>query len=64
LGRERVVVALPLKDGPRRLKAPDAIGDPWAFALIDPATGTLVGREGITVNRMLDARWAGDTRRL
>jgi hypothetical protein len=63
-GRERVVVALPFLNGPRRVRAPSSIGDPWRFCLYDPGTHTLVGREGITVTRMLDARWVGDTRRL
>jgi hypothetical protein len=63
LGRERVVVALPLTGGPRTLAPHRLVTDPWGFALFDPASRTYIGRPGVTVARMLDARWAGDTRR-
>jgi hypothetical protein len=62
-GRERVVVALPLKNGPRAIARHRLITDPWSFALFDPVSRTHVGRPGVTVARLLDARWTGDTRR-
>jgi hypothetical protein len=43
------------------LRKPDTIVDTWGFYLMDPATKTVVGREGVSVQRCLTARWTEDT---
>ena len=62
-GRQRVVYALPTDDGPRAVRRASVVVDPWGFRLVDPA-GNLVGRNGVWINRILNARWTEDTRRL
>ena len=57
LGRRRVLFALPLENGPVQLVAPVVIH------VADPS-GTLIGKPGVRVSRMLTARWTEDTRRL
>jgi hypothetical protein len=43
------------------LRKPTTIVDTWGFRLMDPATGTIVGREGVSVQRCLFARHTEDT---
>jgi hypothetical protein len=62
-GRERVVFALPLENGPVQLVAPAVVRDDQAGYLADPS-GTLIGMPGVRVQRMVSARWVEDTRRL
>jgi hypothetical protein len=62
-GRARIVSALPLKDGPRQLRAPLVVQAPDLSYLADPQ-GNVLGAPGVWVSRMLSARWVGDTRRL
>lgn len=65
LGRARVLTALRLGEWGNTqwhwLKRPTTIVDTWGFALMDPATQTVVGREGVSVQRCLTARWTEDT---
>lgn len=63
LGRERVVSALRLNDGPQQILPDKVLVDPWGFLLADP-DGNVVGRPGVIINRILSARWVHDTRRL
>lgn len=63
LGRERVVAAVKMGDGPRRLEPDRCIVDCWGFYLADPG-GNVVGKRGIVVDRILSASWSHDTRRL
>lgn len=62
-GRERVLFALPLDPGPQLLEPPTLVRDGGPAYLADPQQG-VVGEPAIWVNRMLKARWVGDTRRL
>jgi hypothetical protein len=65
LSRGRVVSALRLGEfgnsQTRHVRKPTTIVDTWGFSLVDPTNGTIVGRPGISVQRMLTARWVEDT---
>ena|SRR5215475_3180455 len=65
LDRGRVMSALALGEIGNsqwhHLRPPTTIVDTWGFYLMDPVTQTVVGREGISVQRCLTARWAEDT---
>jgi hypothetical protein len=65
LGRGRVMSALRLGEYGNSqwhyLKAPVTIVDTWGFNLMDPVTKTVVGRDGVSVQRCLTARWVEDT---
>ena len=63
LGRQRLVSALPLADGPVTLEPAEVVHDADLAYLADP-DGTLIGVPGVRVARLLDARWVLDTRRL
>lgn len=67
LARARVVSALRLGEWGNtqwhHLKKPTTIVDTWGFFLIDPVTRTVVGREGISVQRCLTAAYSEDMRR-
>lgn len=61
-GRSRLVGALPTNgSGPVRLKPPTVLHDEDGAYVAD-ADGNLIGRAGITVSRMLSARWTENTR--
>lgn len=63
-GRARVVSALPTGGlGPLPVRPPAVVHDPACAYLGDP-DGALIGVAGLTVHRMLTARWVEDTRRL
>lgn len=65
LGRGRVLTALRLGEWGNtqwhHLRKPTTVVDTWGFYLMDPATKTIVGREGVSVERCLTARWTEDT---
>jgi hypothetical protein len=65
LGRGRIMSALRLGEPGNsqwhHLRTPTGIVDTWGFYLMDPATKTVVGKEGISVQRCLTARWTEDT---
>lgn len=65
LGRGRVMTALRLGEWGNTqwhwLKRPTTIVDTWGFGLVDPATQTIVGMPGVSVQRCLTARWTEDT---
>lgn len=63
IGRDRVVAALPLGDGPRLLVEPTVIVDAHGGYVVDAAGGWL-GRSPVWVSRMLSARFVDDTRRI
>ena len=58
-----MVAALPLNDGPRRLRPDRVIHDSSNAMLADP-DGNVIGMPGLVVTRMLDAMKVKDTRRL
>jgi len=43
---------------------PRLVVDAWGFCLSDPTDGSIVGRQGVIVSRILSAQWTHDTRRL
>ena len=65
LGRGRIQSALRLGEWGNtqwhHLRKPTTVVDTWGFYLMDPATRTVVGREGVSVERCLTARWTEDT---
>lgn len=61
-GRSRIVFALPTKGGPAELHPRRVVHDHDGFFLADP-DGSLIGKEGVRVARMLGGRWTQDTRR-
>jgi hypothetical protein len=63
-GRERVVSAVRLNDGPRLLDPARVLVDPWGFRLADPTDGSILGKPALWVQRMLSAGHAAATRRL
>jgi hypothetical protein len=63
LGRNRLVAALPLRDGPVTLVSPSVFVAPDGSYLADP-DDALLGNPGIKVDRLLAARRTLDTRRL
>jgi hypothetical protein len=63
-GRRRLLTALPLmRDGPRQLRPNELLRDAWGCSLADP-DGNVLGKPGVYVPRLLNARWVDDTRRL
>lgn len=62
-GRQRIVSALPLKDGPQLILPDRMVNDTWGFALSD-LSGNILGKPAVVVHRMLRARWTEDTRRV
>ena len=64
-GRGRMVAALPLnKDGPVQVAGPEVLEGICDAFVVDPQ-GNYIGHSNpIWVNRILDARWVEDTRRL
>lgn len=62
LGRNRVVSALPLQDGPRQLVAPQVVHAPDLSYLADPQ-GNLLGVPGVRVSRIITATRTAGTRR-
>lgn len=63
LGRERVLMALPLDPGPQLLEPDELVRDSGAAYLAD-TSGAVIGGGPVRVSRMLSARLVGDTRRL
>ena len=63
LGRERLIAALPLGNGPGMLLKHNVVHDQDGMYLADP-DGNLIGFAGVWVSRMLTTRWTEDTRRL
>jgi hypothetical protein len=63
LGRRRVLMTLPLKNGPQYLRFPKVTEDSNGNYLADPA-GALLGFAGIYVHRLVIATKTEDTRRL
>jgi hypothetical protein len=63
LGRERVVSAIALNEGPRQIEPDRIVNDRWGFGLADPA-GNVIGEPGVRIDRLLSATWSQDTRRL
>jgi hypothetical protein len=65
LGRGRVMSATRLGEYSNSqwhdLKPATVVVDTWGFQLMDPATQTVVGRDRISVQRCLTARWTEDT---
>jgi hypothetical protein len=62
LGRERLIAALPLNDGPRMLAPWAVVHDQDGAFLADPDS-SLIGRDCVFVSRMLAARPTEATRR-
>ena len=62
-GRNRIISALPLKDGPVLLQPARVLHDSNGCYIADP-DGNLVGMPAQRVSRMISARWTEDTRRL
>jgi hypothetical protein len=65
LGRPRVMSALRLGEWGNtqwhHLRKPTTVVDTWGFMLMDPVTQTVVGREGVSVQRCLYATLTEDT---
>lgn len=65
LARGRVVSALRLGEWGNsqwhHVRRPTTVVDTWGFFLIDPHTRTVVGREGVSVQRCLTARFVENT---
>jgi hypothetical protein len=65
LSRGRVLSALRIGEWGNsqwhHLRKPTTVVDTWGFMLMDPTTRTVVGREGVSVQRCLTARFVEDT---
>lgn len=62
-GRNRLVSALPLRDGPVTIVKPYILTDAAGGTLADPH-GLVIGTPGVKIDRLVSAAKAADTRRL
>ena len=62
-GRQRLVSALPLHNGPQTIVKPVALSDQNGVMLADP-NNVVLGTPGIKIDRLLSATKSRDTRRL